>query len=576
MGRLYHLYVLSIVICLFFGISHTVFSQDVGVQNRPSLSVLILDVDENNSLDYSQFEFSQSQLSDRAFIDLTRELSIQNLNIGQDEIYQGNGLGGENYNIEEISNSIQEYLESSGFGNDIIRHQFMIDDNFEWSNDLLYERATFSQTIREAQAAITSERGAESTASTQYLDVLTRSYVLVIFPTVNKDEISIPYTNRVREVFRSQANAILFKIGYDSKDEVVANLGSLYCSEGGCEDKKEAFRDKEIPLDLVTYSLGGDQSTVVGQSMDGFNFLDQTLSRSLDIVVNNVPQLQLTIYVEDIKPIRSMVGLKEGVQRGRRYEVLRQSLDSEGEVSRTNRGYIRAKDVTDNRDNVVERDSLSGDEVIREFDPTIFTQIHGKRINSMDVIVESNDFGLLISPYTAIGSYNSVGLDVTYRIPKTLNIYGGLFVEVTGGGEKGTTKFWADKFGASISDTRTLFIQFGLAAKKDFFIARGNFRLTPHFAGLMNTGRFISSDSNAIQMIDSVDPSLRNFGVRFGSDFSYQFKVNFGVYGGLKYTHLFNAYTSEFGGTPVDISNDYSDYFKNYGLQLNLGFRVNF
>ena len=178
-------------------------------------------------------------------------------------------------------------------------------------------------------------------------------------------------------------------------------------------------------------------------------------------------------------------------------------VNQDNEVINKTRGYVRAKSVVDNRQNIVNVDE-SGEQVINEFDPSTFVQVHGIGISPRDVMIESVDFGLLVNPYIAFGAYNSFGADIMYRVPNTLNIYAGLTLDVSGAGEESTANFWTDNFGVVLASTKTILIQAGLGGKIDMYVANGNFRLTPKIAGIYNLAQFISEDPTSMNIIETL------------------------------------------------------------------------
>lgn len=560
------LLLLTISIFNFFH-SSELYSQQVGEQNRPSISVVYLDIFGGDKLDYTAFDFNQSSLSSRAFIDKHINVNLSDLDLDSETLQK---IVGEDINndldVEELSKSLVEYFNRVKFGNEIVKYQFLINDDFVWSNDLLNERSLYSQTEREARSTINSTLGAQNEATKKAFEGLARTYVLVIFPN--------PVEGNDTKYYSFNSNSILLKIDFKDGNDVVTKLSQFYCTSD-CSEQKSSFNSYTVPFISIDGAKGGLKTSSAGESLDDFMLLEQVLTKSIDLVIASTPALQLTTYVEEIKPITAKVGLKEGVQKGRRYEVVRRTINQDNEVISKTRGYVRAKSVIDNRQNIISVDE-SGEQVINEFEPSTFVQVHGIGINPRDVMIESVDFGLLVNPYIAFGAYNSFGADIMYRIPNTLNIYAGLTADVSGAGEESTANFWADNFGLVLESTKTILIQAGLGGKMDLYIANGNFRLTPKIAAIYNLAQFISEDPISTNVITTYEPSMSTIGAKAGADFSLQLKESIGIYGGLIYTYLPEAYEVSYAivSDPVIKTEGYSDYFKNKGIQLNLGIRV--
>lgn len=545
------------------------YAQDVGEQNRPSLSIFYLNVNDVNA-DFSEYNFSESSLTSRSFIDVTGGISTTEFDYGS---MDPSLISSPEFNIDSLAVVIKNYMESTSIGNEIIKHQFQVSDDFVWSNDLINERAVYSQTEREARSQLDTDLGALNLATTKIFDSVTRSYIMVVIPTTGQAIPSLGTLRGDNDVdVAFEANSILLKIDYENSDDVISALQGFYCTEN-CSNKEKEFNDYNVPLKIVDYAKGGIKTVSSGKSVDESNLLDNILSKSLDLVISTVPALQITTYVDDIKPVRAKIGSKEGVKVGRRYQIVRRILTEDNEIIEDNRGYVRAKEVSNNNENIVIINE-DGEEIINEFEPSTFIQVHGIGISPRDVMVESVDFGLLVLPRLGFGSYTSFGGDLLYRIPSTVNTYGGITLDVAGAGEESTANFWSDNYDFVLNGTRTLLIQAGLMVSKDLYLLNGNFRLNPKISAIYNTAYFISDDAISNEFIEEYEPSLSTFGVKGGVDFAFQPRVNIGILAGLLYTYLPEAYESSIvGRDPVIQTDGYSDYFNNKGVQIYIGFR---
>lgn len=561
------------VFLFIFFISSNATAQAVDEQIRPSLSVFNLVVDENERLLYEEFDISTTTIPNAAFIDLSGVINLIGSDINLESLYSSGGST-ENpaYDLVYVAEKIEEYFKESDFAQQIIAHQFQINEDFVWSNDMLYERAQYAQTLKEAEADVSSEKGAISSSRSEFLNSLTRSYILVTLTPARKIEQEIPLTGQTFTRYVADTYAFMFKLDYAKPEDVIKDLNRFYCSEGDsdCSSKKEAFYNFDIPIKLLSTNSSGVKGTKMGSSFSDLGLLSEVAKYAFDMSITNIPSLQLRTYVESRKPITARVGMKEGVQKGRRYEVIRLRLNAKEEVVTEKRGFVRAKEVVDNRSNATQIDPETGREVIVQFKPSSFVQVHGQRINQRDVLVEAFDIGLLIKPYAGFGSYTSGGVDIMFRVPNTVGGYFGLTGDVSVADEEETGMFLFS------TDIYTTLLQGGLIFGADKYPANGNIRIMPQAGFVVNYGMFGSEDEATQENLDELKPYILNFGLKLKTDLSIQFKQNFGITGGVTYTYLTDKFSYNVDGEEVEQDLNYNDYFSNTGLQFTLGFRVSF
>lgn len=565
----------------FFALSLSLFlilinnsaAQGVDKSSRPSFSVFSLNFNDSNKFKSSDLNLENSSLSDRAFIDLTGDVTMGDLGLTPETVYINGKNASDGYKVEEISKALEAYLVRIKLGQQIISYQFDIKDDFVWKYDRLSQRGLESQTVREAQQALAAERGSIGTASSAFLETLTRTYVLFKLLDVTETDTEDLLGNK-KKVYNTSKNVFLFKLNYNSKEEVLADLGGLFCGESPCGDKKEKFEQHQVPVKLLSSASSSLlKGTTSGSDFKDPAYLDMVVINAYDLASQNVESLQIRTYVSNARPISAMIGSKEGLRKGKRYQAVRQTLNENDEIVDKTRGFVRGSVVTNNKMNVTQIDS-TGKEYIVEFPPSQFVQVHGIRIDKGDVLVEDTDFGALINVYGAFGSFTSVGAELNYMIPNTVGAYAGLIGDISFQDEETTGNFFRDYLGFTAKGARSLFLQVGAGVAKDIYIANGNFRLTPKAAAIYNMAFFASDDVFTTEFLDDI--SLTNWGAKLGADFSIQFKENVGLFGGLQYTYLTDVFTLEQDGVEVGAGQGYKDYFTNYGVQLKLGLRVSF
>jgi hypothetical protein len=573
MLKRYSQYFAALILFLTTPFVSNLKAQNVDKSSRPSFSVFTLSLNENNRLKSSDLNLEKSSLSDRAFIDLTGDLSMSDLGLDAQTAYANGKDASAGYNVSAISIALEAYLTKTQLGQKIIAYQFDIKDDFVWKYDRLAQRGLESQTVREAQQALAAERGSIGTASSAFLETLTRTYVLFKLIDITELDTEDLFGNK-KKVYNANKNVFLFKLNYNTKEEVLTDLGGLFCGEAPCGEKKDRFNQHTVPLKLVsTASSNLVKGTTSGSDIKDPAYLDMVVVNAYELAAQNVESLQVRTYVSDAKPISAMIGSKEGLRKGKRYQAVRQSLNENDEIIDKYRGYVRGSVVTNNKVNVTQIDS-TGKEYVVQFAPSKFVQVHGFRIDKGDVLVEDSDFGALVNFYGAFGAFASIGAELNYMVPNTVGAYIGLVGDLSFQDEEKTSSFFRNYARRNPNGARSMFLQVGAGVAKDLYIAKGNFRLTPKASAIYNMAFFVSDDANATDYLDEV--SLNNWGAKLGADFAIQFSEKFGLFGGLQYTYLTDVFTFEENGQEIGPGEGYKDYFSNYGTQLKLGFRVSF
>jgi len=572
MTKRYALLLTALFVSLGSVLPNTTSAQNTDQSSRPSFSVFNMNFNDNNRYKATDYNLENSSLSDRAFIDLVGDLTISDLGLSPEKAYTNGKDASAGYNLSEIGTALEAYLNKIQLGQKIVAYQFDIKDDFVWKFDRLSQRGLESQTVREAQQALAAERGAMGTAQSAFLENLTRTYILFKIVDITEEETTDLLGNKKKQ-FSADKAVFLFKLNYNTKEDVLADLGGLFCGEAPCGDKKEKFYKHQVPITLLNSKetiLGG---ITTGSDYKDPSFIDMVVSNVYDLASKDVESLQVRTYVVNSKPISALIGTKEGLKKGRRYQAVRQALNDNNEVVDKYRGYVRGSVVTNNKMNVTQKDSL-GKEYVVEFAPSQFVQVHGVRIDKGDVLLEDSDYGILVNTYGAFGAYGSLGAELSYMIPNTVGAYFGLSGDLSFANEETTDDFFRDYLGVSLKGTRTVFLQAGLGISKDIYIANGNFRLSPKAAAIYNKAFFLSDDATSSDLLEDV--TLTNWGGKLGADFSIQVKENFGLVGGLQYTFLTDAFSFEEDGEEIGAGVGYGDYFSNYGVQIKLGFRVSF
>lgn len=116
-----------------------------------------------------------------------------------------------------------------------------------------------------------------------------------------------------------------------------------------------------------------------------------------------IPGWQVGVAVISVKPIKAKVGRKEGLSNGSRFRAYSYEEDREGNLLSRKRGYLRAAEVSDNRQFATGRT-----------EPSTFYQISGVRnIEEGWILKEKKDIKLGVSANMRIGGLSALSVNAT-------------------------------------------------------------------------------------------------------------------------------------------------------------------
>lgn len=116
-----------------------------------------------------------------------------------------------------------------------------------------------------------------------------------------------------------------------------------------------------------------------------------------------IPGWQVGVAVISVKPIKAKVGRKEGLSNGSRFRAYSYEEDRDGNLLSRKRGYLRAAEVSDNRQFATGRT-----------EPSTFYQISGVRnIEEGWILKEKKDIKLGVSANMRIGGLSALSVNAT-------------------------------------------------------------------------------------------------------------------------------------------------------------------
>ena len=175
--------------------------------------------------------------------------------------------------------------------------------------------------------------------------------------------------------------------GSDAYVDVLAGL--LSKSLGQEEDKEGQVKEK-------TSAPVPEENTVVKAQKNAF-------ADAMFKLEKLIPGWQVGVAVISVKPIKAKVGRKEGLSNGSRFRAYSYEEDRNGNLLSRKRGYIRAAEVSDNRQFATGRT-----------EPSTFYQISGVRnIEEGWILKEKKDIKLGVSANMRIGGLSALSVNAT-------------------------------------------------------------------------------------------------------------------------------------------------------------------
>lgn len=488
---------------------------------------------------------------------------------------------------------IRNILARGGAGRNTLLHLYEAEDDFAWSTNRLAARAMYGVTTSDAITTIASERGVTGDNASE---LVANTYFLV-FSAVDYEEsretVDLPLGGTMETIQGSvKPIGALFRIGYQSRAEVMSALVPFYCGStaadcGGANDleaeraRRRAAFEQFVP-EITLVSLF--EAAVVSESANsreegdifellGVRLAATTLDALLDEMVRAEPSLRVRTAVVETGPVAARIGRKEGVKRGRRYFAFEMIEDANGEVELRRSGVVRAADVADNRVTAVV--GASGEQqTLTATDSTLFKQIQGGEIRRFHTLEERPDLGVSILAGASVDGGGGGWARIEYLMTAAPGGFGEvwplglkLFFEAAGAPSAQPVP----ESDQDLFDGAYWRANIGLA--NEFYLGRGNLRF-----GLEASVGLLNNTTIDLDTDETLNWSARH--ARVGGTLAYAFSplvdlvfaANYAVTGGM--TRTYSNSSSEEKQT---FSTKWSEFLDTgSGLGFGLGLRFAF
>lgn len=319
--------------------------------------------------------------------------------------------GGKNKELkEEKQNAIYQFLNRNDIAKSMVAKWFNRSEKGGFNMDLISERGSYNATDLDIKIANNTERGSALLTDAGE-ELINNTFVIVNdFKYTNKEEVaskakgllSVVSTYSGNSSLSLAADATSLGVGVMGKGYIIKTTAYLYklvwneevaatfYNDFWTEDenldleKKKAFDETDIfKLELVgTETSWADiQSTVLTKKTNEELIATATV-RAVD---NVIAKLQRKYEVFRTKtpllsgdPLSAKIGLKEGLEKGDKYEVLEQIINDEGLTEYKRIGVIKV-----DKDHIWDNRYLAEEENTSTFEYTTFSGSKNKYFSGM-------------------------------------------------------------------------------------------------------------------------------------------------------------------------------------------------
>lgn len=332
--------------------------------NRASVSFIMLSCPD--------FEWNDKTIENFLNLDFSNKYDYNPLSI--QALDRGEPMGTGDW--KDVAQSVEQKLNERNIANEILAHWFQRQANGTLSSDLILERGSYDAKADEKGIAQTLYTN-DDILQEQGYELINRSFIVVydlLSVTPNFTSTGLSYIGSV--------NIHLYRINYDKDMEARLkaiwlddnNIATLSSSE--VDERRTAFENLPAKIEYIT-SISADVLPdnsqlmaqgllAVGNALSGTSktstdyknqytgdgiaeyayFIDRMHMVALTQLEKTRQEFTVLTPLTSAHPIEAKIGTKEGLRRGRRYEVIEYTPEGEKRMA-----YIRASKVAHNTKN---------------------------------------------------------------------------------------------------------------------------------------------------------------------------------------------------------------------------------
>lgn len=516
--------------------------------NRSSISRILLDYNDNLQKQVYA-EFSALPLSDRYDVNnIPTKLLIYD---GNRQCFEKDALSGKEKRVTPDRTSLlTEYLNRENVGLQVIGFIFNRRSNGLMDMEVVNARAAYNKNDTEydmLQAMAKNTAGLREGGE----KLIHNSYIMVYdYANLRLEDHKGLFDSEADVYWRATPTVYVFQV--DFTDE----LRNKFYEECWIDEETEEsertvrlqnFENFRVPVKFVLkYNTTQDAATKIadfrkkskseqgGTTEDDLKAaaLGKLVSGAYDYLNEQVERknavFQVKTAVEEVKPVRAKIGLKEGVKTGHRYFMYENGVDANGKEYSRRMGVIRATShIADNRQ------VTTGNTAMTEF-----YQIAGKAAQPGWDMVEKKSIGLNAEVGYQVGNLNGVAVNLTTGFYGRRNFNHYVMVNFLWGLDKYEIDWWSKQSGSYMKTVE--YNIFAMNIGYGYGLVKRNWELYPYLGAganmLMDNEKDDDSSSSDDEKEDSkfMDETawMFNVGVRGSINIWYPIQA----FGGLEFS----------------------------------------
>lgn len=289
---------------------------------------------------------------------------------------------------ESILSLIETALKEQKVANKILA-KILLDENGVPTIEELAQRGVYNATDRDFLISQSAKEGVSLLQQYGLETMLERVYFMVVTPYSFEKE----YNKETEENdYKTAYKASVFHI--DLAELLQSGFWELFWWEGFDREKLDYFMNYDFPIRHVHTAQGTERVSEEKKTTGDIQVetLNTIVANTLISVESKEESLKVKTPVFSASPIGAKIGKKEGLKMDHLFRVTEFVQDRSGEVKEKRVGFVRAKNIIDNRR------VATG-----ESDMSVFYKAPSKKITRGMNLTEEPEFGLMVGVDAGIG-----------------------------------------------------------------------------------------------------------------------------------------------------------------------------
>ena len=278
--------------------------------------------------------------------------------------------------------SLTKVLNEANVGLSVVSYTFNRTTNGKMDLSKVHERGLYTAKDTDITLSSAKIRGLFEVEDFGH-ELINNSYVIVY------DYVNVRLeSDDTGEHYRGQAVAYLFQLQWS--DGIESQIFDAWIDDdtpqSEIKSRIAAYNDIQVPVKCVLRATA-NATSIKDKTSDFNTWLQQANNNITFAIQKEHAAFSVTSAITNLNPIRSKIGLKEGLKPGTRFYVYDNVMRANGNIGKSRQGVLRATHkIVDNRHVATGQNPESE-----------FRQIAGKRLDTGQSLVEKRDRALSIA-----------------------------------------------------------------------------------------------------------------------------------------------------------------------------------